>query len=369
MQQVIVFIIRLVDISLYLTCTHAWSMLLNTILFHVIIIHVYNASIWSTLAIHAYQWFVQSNHRSWSIVDYCWCFMEIDFIMDNIDDVFLHFVRCSCLSIFTMDITRMLCTFVDNIDHWATYIAYGFISIYAIQFISEHWFFIEIVQCERTRIIASYSNKMSTSTSTVCIEIKSSSCNKRIDREYILIDHYSRENTRSTCITFTSAMINGDDIRTRLDKSLRSAQSYLKTLVEIDRLSSDNDYRSVDRINRSNSTGRTMFDHSNESYWSINDKDETCRWLFIDSTDLLENIFNDPLSIDYFNVYLSLPVVDCLTSECCSLFCFLHCYHADIWTTSSLRSSNASIRIRSTINVESTRTILFVVHRLFTSID
>ncbi len=37
-------------------------------------------------------------------------------------------------------------------------------------------------------------------------------------------------------------------------------------------------------------------------------EDEICRLLFGDSTNLLDDIFNHPLSIDYFNIYLSLPV-------------------------------------------------------------
>ncbi len=34
----------------------------------------------------------------------------------------------------------------------------------------------------------------------------------------------------------------------------------------------------------------------------------TCQLLFGDSTNLLDEILSHPLSIDYFNVYLSLPV-------------------------------------------------------------
>jgi hypothetical protein len=37
-------------------------------------------------------------------------------------------------------------------------------------------------------------------------------------------------------------------------------------------------------------------------------QDKTCQLLYGDSTNLLDDIFNHPLSIDYFNVYLSLPV-------------------------------------------------------------
>jgi hypothetical protein len=37
-------------------------------------------------------------------------------------------------------------------------------------------------------------------------------------------------------------------------------------------------------------------------------EDKTCRLLYGDSTNLIDDIFNHPLSIDYFNVYLSLPV-------------------------------------------------------------
>jgi hypothetical protein len=37
-------------------------------------------------------------------------------------------------------------------------------------------------------------------------------------------------------------------------------------------------------------------------------EDKTCRLLYGDSTNLIDDIFNHPLLIDYFNVYLSLPV-------------------------------------------------------------
>jgi hypothetical protein len=37
-------------------------------------------------------------------------------------------------------------------------------------------------------------------------------------------------------------------------------------------------------------------------------EDETYRLLFGDSTNLLDDILSHPLSIDYFNIYLSLPV-------------------------------------------------------------
>lgn len=98
----------------------------------------------------------------------------------------------------------------------------------------------------------------------------------------------------------------------RLDAASRSAEHFLASVTEVnaneEQLNHGTGDRSQDRKGKfcARMQGNGLISQQGDSFHRS--VDETCRWLFTDFTDLLDDILHDPLSVDYFNVYLGLPV-------------------------------------------------------------
>jgi hypothetical protein len=97
-------------------------------------------------------------------------------------------------------------------------------------------------------------------------------------------------------------------MQNRLDAASRSAEHFLASVTETnandEHLNRGTGDRSRTRQRKfcARMQGNGLISQRGDSFHGS--VDETCRWLFTDSTDLLEDILHDPLSVDYFNVYL-----------------------------------------------------------------
>ena len=98
----------------------------------------------------------------------------------------------------------------------------------------------------------------------------------------------------------------------RLDAAFRSAEHFLASVTEVN---ANEEQLNQGTGDRSHARKRKLYAgmQGNGLILKLGDSfhcsvDETSRWLFTHSTDLLDDILHEPLSIDYFNVYLGLPV-------------------------------------------------------------